>query len=596
MTEYHPQSEPSIYHNGGEQASMISSLQKSFKNILPLIFILISFIHQAVLIKQISLYAPHYLDRPVGPDGTSIYFRFLTIQSGEIPPDPDGNFPLFLYLLLFLRTIFNHSIEQVFVPYLAQTFMVLLAGAFTYKIGTWLFSRNVGVLSCFGVLLYGRILDYALAYANAIPIMFFFTGAIFFIIAYQRSNLVRYLWIGSLFLALSALGRATTLIQIGVFTSWFFLLKVPVKKVIVNIVTILFVTVLVLAVPLIQNYRLYHQFVFVNTNGALNLFIGNNPESQGQFYVPPGMVERVQSGATTYEKEALAYITHQPLDWLRLMVTKLMIFFIFPWWRVGYLSEASSLWLAFWLGTIGISAYYAIRVYKPFRSLLYLTLIGYVLSIIVFFVEERFRIPILPVMFILLSAVTIEIAHDINNRAKWSQRVKWTLLAGGVLGGIIIYAVPHQYKSGQAIGEVHTPLIYAGMTLGQSFQSPCDNLYRIDVKMRSFEQDTSRLVTFFLTEGAYDGPVLYSEKFDLYNIRRANYTSFTFPNIPDSAGKQYTFFFDTIEIQAEGDGLIALVEPDIPVDTVKSGSALFNGQKVPGDLTFFAYCRNFFSQ
>ena len=99
-----------------------------------------------------------------------------------------------------------------------------------------------------------------------------------------------------------------------------------------------------------------------------------------------------------------------------------------------------------------------------------------------------------------------------------------------------------------------------------------------------------------LREGDYNGPELYAETLDTYNIRRANYTGFIFPDIVDSAGKQYTFFFDTAEMQAEENGLVALVEPEIPIDTVKSGSALFNGQEVPGDLTFFAYCRTFFNQ
>ncbi len=570
-----------------------NSLLNTIKNIAPLGFILISFLRQGALLRQISLFASEYTHRPVGPDGFSIYLRFLELQSGTVPAEPDGNFPLFLYFLNFLHTVFQRSVEEVFVPYLAQIFLVLLTGAFTYKIGTRLFSKNVGILSCFAVLFYGRILNYALAYANAIPMLFFFTGAVYFFVAYQSIKLTRYLWAGSLFLALSAFGRGTTLTQIGVFVLWFFLLKMPVKKVIANFAVMLCIVGAIIALPILHNYRTYNQFVFINTNGAMNLFIGNNPESQGQFYVPPALYQSVLQGGTTYQEEILAYITQQPADWIALTAKKLAVFFIFPWWRVGYLSDPSPMWLVFWLAAMGISLLYAVKLFTPFRSILYLTIVGYAAPIIVFFVEERFRIPILPMLFIFVFAVAAEIGASVVNRLGLTNSARATLLFCGLWGAMGIYAVYPQQKMGQPIGEIHTPPIYAGLTIGQSFRSTCANLYRIDVKIRTNNPEISQQTTFHLKEGGFDGPELYAETLDTYNVRRANYTSFIFPNIPYSAGKRYTFFFDTAAIQSEENGLIVLVEPDVPVDTVPSGSALFNGQPMPGDLTFFAHCRSF---
>jgi len=567
-----------------------------FKNYIPFILFLISFLQQGLLIRQIGLLAPEYPHRPVGVDGSSIYFRFLELQQGLTPEYPDGNFPLFLYFLTAVRAIFRQPAEQVFLPYLGQTFMVLLAGAFTYKIGSWLFSRNVGLLSCFALLFYGRVANYTLAYANAIPILFFFTGSIFFILAYQRTHLFRYLSFGSIFLAMSVFGRGTVLAQIGVFALWFFLLRIPLKRVFLNIAMITGIVAVILSVQISYNYIIYNQLQFIIRNtGTLNFFIGNNPESQGQFYVPGNLTALIIEGQTTYTREVLNFIVEQPVVWGQLFVKKPVIFFIFPWWRVGYWSNPSPTWAVFYLVAAGVCLFYAVKLFTRYRSVLHLTIMGYALPIALFFVEERFRIPLVPMLFVFLGAVLNQIWLDVSRWLNLSKAAQLALLWGGMLSAVVLYAICPQRSVGQAIGEINSPGIFGGMTIGQSFVSPCNNLYRIDVKIRTKQPEVSQQVIFHLQESGIDGPEIYTQPLDTYNVRRANYTSFTFPEIPDSANKAYTFYFDTAQIPSDLLGLVVLLEPDIPVDSVASGSALFNGQPMPADLTFFAYCRSVFN-
>jgi len=574
-----------------KQAKRINRL----KNILPWVIILAAFFWQSTLVRRVALSVPSYPDRPVGVDGFSIYQRFLELQRGEIPAEPDGNYPLFLYFLNTLRAIFDYPVETVFVPYLVQGFMLLLAGAFTYKLGRWLFSKNVGLLSCLGVVFYGRLLNYTLAYANAIPILFFFTGSLYFFVAYQRSHRMKYLWAGAIFLGLSAIGRATTLSQIGVLVLWFFLLRLPLRKVVQNVAVVLFAVAVILAIPITQNYVTYNQFVFINTNGSMNLFIGNNPVAHGQFYVPLDVVAQVVAGQSSYWAEVTEFITSQPGTWLKLMAKKLVIFFVFPWWQVGYLQEPSLIWLGVWLATGGLILVYSVRLFTAARSILYLSVAGYALPLVLFFIEERFRLPILPVLMIIVVSVVVAIERDIHRRVGLSGWSRLALVAGLVGAGLLLYAAHTRYKVGQPIGEINAPAIYGGLAIGQSFKAPCDNLYRIDTKIRTNNPEVSQQVTFHLKEGDFlDGIELYNQPLDTKNVRRATYTSFIFPEIPDSAGKRYSFYFDTAQMQTPDNGLIVLVEPDIPLDTVKSGSAIFNGQEMPADLTFFAYCRSIF--
>lgn len=565
------------------------------KQYLLIIFALVFFWQQTLLIRQIGLLAPEYPNRPVGVDGSSIYFRFLELQQGITPEYPDGNFPLFLYFLTAIRFVFNPPAEQVFLPYLMQTFMMLVAGAFTYKIGSWLFSRNVGWLSCFGLLFYGRISNYTLAYANAIPILFFFTGSIFFTMAYQRTNQFRYLSLGSIFLALSVFGRGTLLTQIVVFAVWFFLLKMPFKKIFLSLATVTGWIAGILLIQISYNYIIYNQVQFIIRNtGSLNFFIGNNPQSQGQYYLPSRLIEPIIQGQSTYAREAFKYILNQPFDWLLLVVKKAGIFFIFPWWRVGYWANPSPVWVAFYLAAAAICLVYAVRLFTRYRSILHLTIVGYAFPIALFFVEERFRIPLMPMLFIFVAAILNQIWLDASRRFNWSQAVKFTMLGVGALVIFVAYLIYPQRRVGQAIGEVNSPGMFGGMSIGQSFVSPCNNLHQIDVKIRTTRPEISQQLAFTLKEGGPGGQEIYSEVLDTRHVRRANYTRFTFPAIPDSAGKAYTFLFDTSAMQAPDNGLIVIFEPDIPVNTVESGTALFNGQPMPADLTFFARCRSIF--
>jgi len=197
-------------------------------------------------------------------------------------------------------------------------------------------------------------------------------------------------------------------------------------------------------------------------------------------------------------------------------------------------------------------------------------------------------------LLIAVAAVLVQSWRDITGRLKLAPSTRYALLWGGGLAALAIYVFYPRYHVGQAIGEINSPGIFGGITVGQSFVSPCNHLYQIDVKIRTNNPAISQKVTFHLREGNFDGPELYSTELDTKDVRRANYTGFAFPEISNSAGQPYTFFFDTAAMPSEANGLVVLIEPEIPVDTVKNGSALLNGQKMPGDLTFFAYCQGFF--
>ena len=84
---------------------------------------------------------------------------------------------------------------------------------------------------------------------------------------------------------------------------------------------------------------------------------------------------------------------------------------------------------------------YFIKLFTPLRAILHLTLVGYALFTITFFVEERFRIPILPVMFILFAAILIQLWHDVTTKLRLSQPARLAVLSAGLLGIFVIYVI-----------------------------------------------------------------------------------------------------------------------------------------------------------
>jgi len=195
-----------------------------------------------------------------------------------------------------------------------------------------------------------------------------------------------------------------------------------------------------LAPPIAYNAKVTGRFVPVTSGGGINFYIGNSAGSTGIFHPPDDMRGNVtgvledmrpkaeaetgrhmtQSEASDYYfRKALHEIGRDPVAWLKILGTKLVLYFNteVPDLPDAYLYERSCgilkfLFLPFsviaTLGVCGLTLF--LRTGRN-RSIVSVFLGCAVASVVIFFVNERYRFPVIPIL-ILLAAFAVTWAAD----------------------------------------------------------------------------------------------------------------------------------------------------------------------------------------
>ena len=96
-----------------------------------------------------------------------------------------------------------------------------------------------------------------------------------------------------------------------------------------NAILIVFVLMALLIAPWsIRNTQLYGQFVLISTNGGANLWMGNNPNSKGEYMKIPTTEELAEMNMAQRDKYlgavAIAYIKEKPLEFVIRTLKKLV--------------------------------------------------------------------------------------------------------------------------------------------------------------------------------------------------------------------------------------------------------------------------------
>lgn len=419
------------------------------KSLMAIIFV-IAFALRLLFLIQISD-AP-YFDKPSG-DSKVFFDRSQEIIDGDVlgreiffyssPP-----YPYFLALVFWLsgNSFFILGFVQIFIGSINCLLIFLLANKLSR--GKKTPSFIAGLFAAF----YGL-----LAFFDASLLMIFFTLVfvnltLLLLIEFKESKKqVLPLWAG-IALGCAALDRTNILLFVPV-GLWFLAgnFSFTVKKWKWKPALLFIVGTIVMIAPVtIRNYFVGKDFVLVASNAGVNFYIGNNPHSLGVFHIPP------ESGLSNYDlpgtsvnvaeyetgrelkpsevsqfwmKKASTFIVNKPLHEISLLWRKFLLFwnayeipnnlnFYFVKRAFGPILHV--MFLGFWLiapiALVGI----VWRLRKNPTSidkLLVGFLIAYMLSVIPFFVTERYRLPIVPVL-IALAAVTIVDIFDMAKARK----------------------------------------------------------------------------------------------------------------------------------------------------------------------------------
>lgn len=250
-------------------------------------------------------------------------------------------------------------------------------------------------------------------FLSAVLDTFLMLLAVFLILkAVAQPSLLRFLLTG-LIMGLSAVSRPTILLITPFIIIWMaFMLGKEKRRLLFGIIGICLGLVMAIAPCTIRNYICSHKFILISSNGPINFWIGNNPEAVGTYYLSPYaniLREKEQKdGDNVWTNDAINFIKERPKPYIDLLFKKLCLFWgaweppdndvIYERFKENCLLLRMPFVLVFGmiapLGLVGIL--FSMRRWWRKAFLLYLVSTIYMLATIAFFVQARFRIPIIP--------------------------------------------------------------------------------------------------------------------------------------------------------------------------------------------------------
>jgi Tfp pilus assembly protein PilF len=384
---------------------------------------------------------------------------------------PEGPFFRAPLYPLFLAAIYRVVGHDYLAARLAQAVLGSLSCVLTYAIGARLFSRTVGRLAGLGAALYGTVIHFD--GELQIPVLLLFLVLAFFYAllralgeaAGEGRRAGRWSALaGALFgLAIITNPPVAVFLPALVWVFWDRLRRgFPPRAVVAFGVLALIPPAIVTA----YNATAGHDFVVVASQGGVNFYIGNNPESDGHTAVVPGtrpdwwggrfdtikLAER-ELGRTLKDSEVsrywfrkgLAFAAGQPLQWIGLTARKFALF-----WSAVEIGNNESIphvdsyasimrlpflgfGLAAPLGLAGIALALRRRRREAILPLAWIVL--FMAGVIVFFVNARYRIPVLPFLLIFAAYAVVE------GWACWRRGERRGLAVPAILGLLALLAV-----------------------------------------------------------------------------------------------------------------------------------------------------------
>ena len=306
---------------------------------------------------------------------------------------------------------------------------------------------------------------------------------------YQRNRS----WIGIGILGgLAGITRPNILLFLAFFLLWLLLLEhrehphrwaLPlIRKWLLIVIPLLLI---ILPVTL-RNYAVSGELVFISSNGGINFYIGNNAAYDSTMAIHPGihweaMVEEPSHAGFTsssarsafFTAKALDYILSHPFDYALLQTKKLYLFWSGPeikrnqnlyYARMHSTLLSFLLWdrvIAFPFGLIGSLSLVGLALNWRCRqrsvSLIRLYVLSYMVSILLFFVTARYRLPVLPILLIFASSTLCHLFHNLSTR-QFKRLAILGLPLIALLIGLNLPSAPSLELDAQLyfdLGEVH---------------------------------------------------------------------------------------------------------------------------------------------
>ncbi len=375
--------------------------------------------------------------------------------------------PLYPYFLGMVYALFG---EGFYIPRLIQIIIGSLSCVLVFSLAKKLFNRPTGIIASLIACFYAPLI-----YFDAellIPVLIIFLDSTLILILLNAQTKLKRRWwlVAGTVLGLSAIARPNILILAPFVLLWMGMefRRENRKKMASSGLFFLLGMILVIFPVTLRNWVVGKDLVLISSQGGINFFIGNNIESEGKTAMAaPGSRPydgykdnvwitsvRLAEGnlgknlkpsqiSGFWYKQAFHFVKTHPLKYFQLLGKKLYYF-----WNsyemegnknMYFFSRWSSLlrlllwdWvLRFPFGLIcPLSILGIILSTKRCKEcfFLYAFVASYMLSVILFFVTSRFRLPVIPFLIIFASNYIYWLLEKIKNRQARPVLISFSIL------------------------------------------------------------------------------------------------------------------------------------------------------------------------
>lgn len=477
----------------GQQRKLGNSLTRN-DLFLALVIFTLAFAVKLIYLAQIKSVLPFFS----APTLDELYHDTWAqqIASGDwVGNEPFFRAPLYVYLLALIYKVFGHSL---LLPRLFQMVLGSLSCVLVFFIAKKLFNRTIGILSAIMACFYAMLTFYDLQLLITSLVIFLDLVIIGLLIrASEKPKPLNWLLCGVV-LGLSAIARPNVLAFVPFILIWMlfqFKTALHTRAILTRWVVLCAGVVLIIAPVGLRNYLVGKDIVLIAWQGGMNFYLGNNPDATGYTAASPstgrdltGGIGRARAVAEQeagrklkpseisafWYKKGVSFILSRPWDWLKLMGKKSILF-----WKGYEISNTQNVYMHKEFSSMFDLLLSKGVVYLPFGLigplsivgllvslknprkylLLYLFILSYSASIIVFFVCSRFRMPVIPFLLMFSSFFVWQAYRKI--KSKQTSSVFMSLFA------VIVLVVVLNTRLENLVGDLRFADHHA---LGASYQ------------------------------------------------------------------------------------------------------------------------------
>jgi 4-amino-4-deoxy-L-arabinose transferase-like glycosyltransferase len=324
--------------------------------------------------------------------------------------------PFLTYFMVISYEIFGQKFTPVRLGMILLSLVLIWA---IFYLAKQIFTEKVGLWAALMAAVYPHLIFYNARIFTETPFALFILLATIFFIRFVRKPKTSSLVLTALFSALAILTRPVGFVLLGFFVIYL-LFRQPVRHRISRISVLIVLVILFISPWIIRNYRVFHRFVPVTTQGALVLWVGNNhyvahhPYLKGMSclyqhlpgarkLITPNEIDRAHYSARFF----VEFLREYPQDIPLLLWNKTVRF-----WEMSFLTGSSRRWMYEYsylviliLAIAGIILTFKTK--HPDTIFLWMILLTNFIPALIFWAGARIRLPAEPVL-IILGATIIE--------------------------------------------------------------------------------------------------------------------------------------------------------------------------------------------